>query len=62
MADEKKEKPEKHAEKKPDKKKKFKAYKKLRTCPKCGSSSRLAEHPDRLSCGKCGYMEHKNKA
>ena len=46
--------------KKPQKKK-FKAYKKLRMCPKCGSGTRLAEHPDRYACGKCGYMEHKSK-
>ena len=42
-------------------KKKFKTYKKLRMCPKCGTGTRLAEHPDRHACGKCGYMEHKSK-
>jgi small subunit ribosomal protein S27Ae len=29
-------------------------------CPKCEGSF-LAEHNDRLSCGKCGYTEFKNK-
>ncbi|HUC39049.1 MAG TPA: 30S ribosomal protein S27ae [Candidatus Acidoferrum sp.] len=38
--------------------KKFKAYKQGRQCPKCGS--RLAEHADRMSCGKCGYTEFKH--
>ncbi|MDO8339117.1 MAG: hypothetical protein Q7T16_00495 [Candidatus Burarchaeum sp.] len=47
--------------KKPQKKK-FKLYKKLRACPKCGTGTRLAEHPDRFACGKCGYMERKGKA
>ena len=46
-------------EKKPVKKKQFKAYAKHRFCPKCGAQSRLAEHKDRLSCGKCGYMERR---
>ena len=26
-------------------------------CPKCGKESYLAAHKDRLTCGKCGYME-----
>ena len=39
------------------KEKKFKPYKAGRFCPKCGSGVKLAEHKDRLSCGKCGYME-----
>lgn len=30
-----------------------------KTCPKCGSAIFLAEHKDRLHCGKCGYMEKK---
>ncbi|MEK6843385.1 MAG: 30S ribosomal protein S27ae [Candidatus Micrarchaeota archaeon] len=30
---------------------------KRRKCPKCASG--LANHADRLSCGKCGYMEKK---
>ena len=30
-------------------------------CPKCGSGVFLAEHKDRLTCGKCGYMEAKSR-
>ena len=26
-------------------------------CPKCGPGVFLAQHKDRLSCGKCGYTE-----
>jgi small subunit ribosomal protein S27Ae len=48
-------------EKKAEKKKEFKPYKKLRYCPKCGPGVRLAEHQDRLSCGKCGYFEIRKK-
>jgi small subunit ribosomal protein S27Ae len=58
MAEEKKEKTEKAPAKK-EKKGKPKAYRKLRSCPKCGHGTRLAEHKDRFSCGKCGYMEKK---
>ena len=32
---------------------------KNKTCPKCGAGVFLAEHKDRLTCGKCGYMEKK---
>ena len=32
---------------------------KNKTCPKCGSGVFLAEHKDRFTCGKCGYMEKK---
>lgn len=28
-----------------------------KSCPKCGSGSFLASHKERLSCGKCGYVE-----
>lgn len=28
-------------------------------CPKCGAGTYLAEHYDRRSCGRCGYMETK---
>ena len=31
-----------------------------RHCPKCGEGVFLAEHKDRLSCGKCGYTEFKS--
>jgi small subunit ribosomal protein S27Ae len=45
-------------EAKPAKKEKeIKAYKPGKLCPKCGS--RLAEHADRYTCGKCGYTEWK---
>ena len=26
-------------------------------CPKCGPGYFLAAHKDRLTCGRCGYME-----
>ena len=32
---------------------------KRKTCPKCGAGVFLGEHKDRLTCGKCGYMEKK---
>jgi len=32
-----------------------------RTCPKCGEGVFMAEHPNRVSCGKCGYTEFKKK-
>jgi small subunit ribosomal protein S27Ae len=38
-------------------KKKVKQYRQRRSCPKCGSGVHLAEHKDRFSCGKCGYLE-----
>ena len=41
------------------KEKKFKPFKAGKSCPKCGSGVRLAEHKDRHSCGKCGYMEKR---
>ncbi|MFA4887583.1 MAG: 30S ribosomal protein S27ae [Candidatus Nanoarchaeia archaeon] len=28
-----------------------------KTCPKCGPGMFLAVHKDRVTCGKCGYME-----
>ncbi len=36
-----------------------KAYVPHRNCPKCGVQSKLAEHTDRRTCGRCGYMEKK---
>lgn len=41
------------------KSKKPKAYTAGKQCPKCGPGYRLAEHKNRRSCGKCGYMETK---
>ncbi|MCK4883228.1 MAG: 30S ribosomal protein S27ae [Candidatus Diapherotrites archaeon] len=32
---------------------------KNKSCPKCGEGVFLAEHKERRSCGKCGYMEKK---
>lgn len=28
-----------------------------KTCPKCGAAVFLAQHKNRLTCGKCGYSE-----
>ena len=30
-------------------------------CPRCGRGVFLAEHKDRLTCGKCGYTSFKKK-
>jgi small subunit ribosomal protein S27Ae len=30
-------------------------------CPKCGPGVFMAEHANRVSCGKCGYTEFKRK-
>jgi len=30
---------------------------KSKHCPKCGPGHFMARHKDRLTCGKCGYME-----
>lgn len=30
---------------------------KNKTCPKCGPGVFMANHKDRLSCGKCNYSE-----
>lgn len=32
---------------------------KNKSCPKCGPGVFLAEHANRVSCGKCGYTEMK---
>ncbi|MEM4389194.1 MAG: 30S ribosomal protein S27ae [Candidatus Micrarchaeia archaeon] len=50
---------EKEAKKEKKVEKKITPYRKRRACPKCGAGVRLAEHQDRFSCGKCGYMEAK---
>lgn len=30
-------------------------------CPKCGAGIFMAEHKNRITCGKCGYTEFKKK-
>jgi len=35
---------------------------KNKSCPKCGLGVYLANHKERLSCGKCGYTEFLKKA
>ena len=43
---------------------KFEGGKVTRTrkhCPKCGPGVFMAEHENRVSCGKCGYTEFKKK-
>ncbi len=32
-----------------------------RECLKCGKGVFMAEHKDRLTCGKCGYTEFSKK-
>ena len=34
---------------------------KNKSCPKCGPGILLANHKDRATCGKCGYVEMKGK-
>lgn len=35
------------------------AKKKNKQCPKCGPGVFMAEHKDRRTCGKCGFMEKR---
>lgn len=35
--------------------------KRQKSCPRCGAGVFLAEHKDRLHCGKCGYTEFSKK-
>ncbi len=30
-----------------------------RYCPRCGTGVVMAEHKDRVACGRCGYTEFK---
>jgi len=32
-----------------------------RHCPRCGPGVLMAEHKDRVSCGRCGYTEFRKK-
>lgn len=41
-------------------KKNIKPYVPPKECPKCGS--RMADHADRYTCGKCGYTEFRSQA
>lgn len=34
-----------------------KLERKNKFCPKCGVGSFMAKHQDRVTCGKCGYVE-----
>ncbi|ADN34877.1 Ribosomal protein S27a [Methanolacinia petrolearia DSM 11571] len=34
-----------------------KAVTEKKHCPRCGPGVFMAEHKDRVSCGKCGYTE-----
>jgi small subunit ribosomal protein S27Ae len=34
---------------------------KNKSCPKCGKGFLLANHKDRLSCGRCHYTEFTGK-
>ena len=36
-----------------------KLIKTKKTCPRCGSGTYMADHKDRVSCGRCGYTEMK---
>lgn len=38
-----------------------KLSRKTKFCPKCGPGVFLAQHSNRLSCGKCGYTEFSAK-
>lgn len=60
------------SKKKPGKKrpdKVYKAYKiegghlarQRKSCPKCGAGVFMAQHKDRMTCGKCGYTEFTSK-
>ncbi|MFN4336178.1 MAG: 30S ribosomal protein S27ae [Candidatus Nitrosocaldus sp.] len=31
-------------------------------CPRCGRGVFMAEHSDRVTCGRCNYTEFKHKA
>ena len=59
------------ARKKPNNKKPSEVWKKYKeeggkltrgkTCPKCEPGDFLADHKDRLVCGKCHYVEIKSQ-
>ena len=37
-----------------------KLEKKNKFCPKCGIGTFMAKHKDRMTCGKCHYVEFTN--
>ncbi len=37
-----------------------KAVAQRKNCPRCGAGVFMAQHKDRLACGKCGYTEFNN--
>lgn len=59
--------PEPKSSKERDKSKKYELYevedgqvKRLKkSCPRCGPGIFMADHGERLACGKCGYTEFK---
>jgi small subunit ribosomal protein S27Ae len=57
MAEEKKELSKRHLYEVQD----GKLVRKREPCPKCGPGVFLAQHKDRVSCGKCGYTEFTRK-
>ncbi len=63
MADEKKKEPKKARIAKKDyyKIEGTKLTRSRKHCPKCGPGVFMAEHANRVSCGKCGYTEFKKK-
>ncbi len=38
-----------------------KVERKHKICPRCGPGVFMADHGERLACGKCGYTEWKQK-
>lgn len=38
-----------------------KLVRKRKHCPKCGPGVFMAEHENRISCGRCGYTEFKKR-
>ena len=38
-----------------------KVQRKNKHCPKCGAGTFLAQHANRLVCGKCFYVEYVSK-
>ena len=38
-----------------------KVTRKNKSCPKCGAGVFLAQHKNRVHCGKCGYTEFLSK-